>query len=218
MEKGRTIIVGAGGFGRELVNWAGDCHKAGLLPPIAGFLDDNPRAMEGFSYGVGVLEATSSFVPLPGDQLLMGIGDPGIKRRVADMLIDRGGHFASMVHPTAVIAGSAKIREGSIFCPLSLVSADAVVGRFCNINVLSSIGHDARIGDYSTLSAHVDLTGSVFVGESVMIGTGAKVLPRVKIGAGAIIGAGSIVYRTVPAGRTVYAPPAKTLRLPHGRG
>ena len=211
MEKGRTIIVGAGGFGRELINWVGDCHSAGRLPPIAGLLDDDPSAMEGFPYSVGVLGTTADFVPQPGDRLVMAIGTPAIKQRVADLLAIRGGVFATPIHPTAVVAGSAKVGEGSILCPLSLVSADAEVGRFCSINALSSIGHDVRLGDYSTLSAHVDLTGAVSVGRNVMIGTGAKVLPRVKIGEGATIGAGSVVYRTVPAGRSVYAAPAKLL-------
>lgn len=211
MEKGRTIIVGAGGFGRELVNWARDCHRAGTLPPVAGLLDDNPRIMDGFSYDVGLIGSTADFVPKPGDQLLMAIGTPAIKQRVAEMLTARGGRFASLIHPTTVIAGSARIGEGLILCPLSLVSADAQIGRLCSINALSSIGHDVRLGDYSTVSAHVDLTGSVAAGRSVMIGTGAKVLPRVKIGDGATIGAGSVVYRTVPTGRSVYAQPAKLL-------
>jgi sugar O-acyltransferase (sialic acid O-acetyltransferase NeuD family) len=211
MEKGRTIIVGAGGFGRELVNWARDCHRAGTLPPVAGLLDDNPRIMDGFSYDVGLIGAPVDFVPMPGDQLLMAIGMPAIKQRVAEMLTARGGRFASLIHPTTVIAGSARIGEGLILCPLSLVSADAQIGRLCSINALSSIGHDVRLGDYSTVSAHVDLTGSVAAGRSVMIGTGAKVLPRVKIGDGATIGAGSVVYRTVPTGRSVYAQPAKLL-------
>lgn len=213
MEKGRTIIVGAGGFGRELINWAQDCHQAGSLPPVAGLLDDDPRVMDGFTYPVGLLGTAVNFTPKPGDQLLMAIGTPAIKERVAEMLIARGAQFTTLIHPRAVIAGSARIGVGSILCPLSLVSADADIGRFCSINVLSSIGHDVRLGDYSTLSAHIDLTGAVSIGRGVMIGTGAKVLPRVKVGEGATIGAGSVVYRAVPAGRSVFSAPAKLLRI-----
>ncbi|PXA97224.1 hypothetical protein DMC47_14945 [Nostoc sp. 3335mG] len=209
MEKGRTIIVGAGGFGRELVNWARDCHHAGSLPPVAGLLDDDPAAMERFSYSVGLIGTPRDFAPRPGDLLVMAIGTPAVKMRVVEMLIARGGRFATLIHPRAVIAGSAQIGEGSILCPLSLVSADAIVGRFCNINALSSIGHDVRLGDYSTVSAHVDLTGAVSVGRGVMIGSGAKILPKVRVGEGATIGAGSVVYRSVPAGRSVFTAPAK---------
>jgi sugar O-acyltransferase (sialic acid O-acetyltransferase NeuD family) len=213
MEKSRTIIVGAGGFGRELVNWARDCETAGRLPAVAGLIDDNLQAMDGFEYGVGLLGSIADFQPQPGDQLLMAIGAPAIKKRVADLLIARGGCFATLIHPTAVVAGSARLDEGVLLCPLSLVSADASVGHLVSVNALSSIGHDVVVGSYSTLSAHVDLTGGVSIGNLVMIGTGAKILPRVKIGEGATVGAGSVVYRTVPASRSVFTPPAKLLAV-----
>lgn len=212
MEKGRTIIVGAGGFGRELIAWAGDAHLAGRLPSVAGLIDDAPGALDGFDYSVGIIGSIAYFAPQPGDRLLMAIGTPRVKAAVAGLLGDRGGRFATMIHPTAVVAGSARIGEGTILCPLSLVSADAVVGRLVSVNALSSIGHDVRVGDRSTLSAHVDLTGGVSLAEDVMVGTGAKLLPRVKVGVGATVGAGSVVYRTVGPGRSVYAAPARTLR------
>lgn len=212
MAKGRTIIVGAGGFGRELISWALDCQDAGRLPPLAGLIDDNMQALDGFAYPVGMLGTVTDFSPQPDDHLLMAIGTPSIKQKVATQIEERGGVFAALVHPLAVIARSARIGEGAILCPLSMVSADAEVGRHCQVNALSSIGHDVRMGAYCTLSAHVDLTGGVSLGDLVMIGTGAKLLPRVKVGDGATIGAGSTVYRNVRAGTSVYTAPAKTLR------
>lgn len=208
----RTIIVGAGGFGRELIQWAGDCHNAGRLPPLAGIVDDKSDALAGFDYDVSIIGAMDDFTPLPGDHLLMAIGTPAIKQRVAERFVTRGGRFASLIHPTAIVATSARIGDGTILCPLSLVSANATIGRLCTVNALSSIGHDVHIGDYTTLSAHVDLTGAAQVGHSVLIGTGAKVLPRVRIGNDATIGSGSVVYRSVRAGSSVFAAPAKTLR------
>jgi sugar O-acyltransferase (sialic acid O-acetyltransferase NeuD family) len=214
MEKGRTIIVGGGGFGRELISWAGDCQTAGRLPQIGGLIDDDRHVLDGFSYDVEYLGSVADFMPRSGDCLLMAIGTPRIKERVAAMLEARGGQFATLIHPSAIIAKSATIGVGTILCPLSLVSADAIIGRLVSINALSSVGHDVQIGDHATLSAHVDLTGGVQVEEGVMIGTGAKILPRVKIKARAIIGAGSVVYRNVSAGRSVFAAPAKTLQAP----
>lgn len=213
MGKARTIIVGAGGFGRELINWAGACCEAGLLPALGGLIDDDPQALDGFDYTVGWLGTLSDFTPMAEDHLLMAIGDPAAKKRIATMLADRGGRFVSLIHPTAIIAQSSRIAEGAILCPLSLVSADAELGRLCTVNALSSIGHDVRIGDYTTLSAHVDLTGSVSVENEVMIGSGARVLPGVKIGKGATVGAGAVVYRNVIGGRSVFAPPAKALNI-----
>jgi serine acetyltransferase len=45
-----------------------------------------------------------------------------------------------------------------------------------------------------------------------MIGSNAVLVPRIKIGNGATIGAGSVIYRSVPAGATMFAPPAKMLK------
>lgn len=213
MEKARTIIVGAGGFGRELINWAEDCRQAGLLPPLGGLIDDNPQALAGFRYGVGILGPLSDFTPAAGDRLLMAIGAPASKERVAHQLVARGGRFVSLIHPTAIVARSARIGEGTILCPLSLVSADAELGRLCAVNTMTSIGHDVHVGDYSTLSAHIDLTGAVSVARSVMIGSGARILPGVRIGERATVGAGAVVYRNVAQGRSVFAAPAKTLRI-----
>lgn len=216
MATGRLIIVGGGGFGREMLSWAADCHGAGLLPMPAGVIDDDPRILDGYQLQARHLGGISDFQPADTDQLLIAIGDPATKKRVCEQLRGRGGRFATMVHPSAVVAGSAQIGEGVVLCPLSLVSADAKVGRLVIVNVLSSVGHDVIVGDYSTLSAHVDLTGFVALGDEVMVGSGATVVPQVKIGAGATIGAGSTVYRSVPAGATVYSQPAKLMGKPQG--
>ena len=42
----KLIIVGAGGFGREVYNWAMDVQKVNNEWKIGGFLDKNPRALE----------------------------------------------------------------------------------------------------------------------------------------------------------------------------
>lgn len=207
----RLIIIGAGGFGRELLSWAADCCDAGTLPALAGLIDDDPAILDGYPSPGPLLGGIADFRPAETDRLLIAIGDPAIKQRVSEQLRDRGGRFATMIHPTAVVSRSATLDEGVVLCPLSLVSADARVGRLVIVNAMSSVGHDVAVGDYSTLSAHVDLTGFAALGKGVMVGSGAKVLPRVKIGDGATIGAGSTVYRTVPAGGTVYAQPAKLM-------
>jgi len=79
------------------------------------------------------------------------------------------------------------------------------------VNLNSTIGHDATIGSYSTLSCHVDVTGWAKVGESVFLGSHASVLPRAKIGAMARVGAGSVVLRAVRPGTTVFGVPAKQI-------
>jgi sugar O-acyltransferase (sialic acid O-acetyltransferase NeuD family) len=207
----RLILVGCGAFARELINWVADLVDLGKSIPVTGFLDDNPDALVGFSYAVPFLGSIHSYVPQPGDQLLMAVGDPKAKKKLFIELKAKGAVFAQLIHPSAVVARTAVLGEGVVVCPQVFVSADAVVGDLCAINGNSSVGHDVKLGGFSTLSSHVDLTGWVQVDECVFFGSGARVLPKVKIGTGARIGAGAVVMRSVPAETVMYAPPAKRL-------
>jgi sugar O-acyltransferase (sialic acid O-acetyltransferase NeuD family) len=207
----RLILVGCGAFARELINWVEDLADLGKSISVNGFLDDDPNALQGFPYSVPHLGNISAFIPQRGDQLLMAIGDPKAKKTLFAELKNKGATFATLIHPSAVIARSAKLGEGVVLCPQAFVSADAVVGDLCAINGNASVGHDVRLGSFSTVSSHVDLTGWVRVEECAFFGSGARVLPKVKIGTGARIGAGAVVMRSVPANTVVYAPPAKRL-------
>lgn len=204
-------LVGGGAFGRELINWANDAANAGSAPPLTGFIDKSAQALDGFPYQLAYRGTIEDYTPVDGERLIVAIGEPEAKQRVVELLRARGATFAGIVHPTAVIAKSARLGEGVVVCPLSLVSADAQVGDFVAINAMSSVGHDVKLGACSTLSAHVDLTGRVEVGTCCFFGTGAKVLPGVRIGEGAKIGAGTVIMRHVKPGSVMYTPPAKKL-------
>jgi sugar O-acyltransferase (sialic acid O-acetyltransferase NeuD family) len=211
MMRKRLILVGCGAFARELINWVDDLVEVGRSIPVSGFLDDNPSALSVFSYSVPYIGSIQSYIPEDGDQLLMAVGDPKAKKKLYVDLKEKGASFAQLIHPSAVVARTAKLGEGVVVCPQAFVSADATVGEVCAINGNASVGHDVKLGGFSTLSSHVDLTGWVQVDECVFFGSGARVLPKVKIGAGARIGAGAVVMRSVPADGVVYAPPAKRL-------
>ncbi len=207
----RLILVGCGAFARELINWVQDLVDLGKSKPITGFLDASPDALDGFAYQIPWFGRIDEYTPEPGDQLLMAIGDPKAKKELFSSLKSKGATFAQMIHPSAVVARSAKLGEGVVVCPLSFVSADANVGDLCAINGNASVGHDVKLGAFSTLSSHVDLTGWVQVEECVFFGSGARVLPKVKIGFGARVGAGAVVMRSVPTEAVMYGQPAKKL-------
>ena len=52
----RILIVGAGGFGREVLQWARDAWPD-QASRISGFLSDDPNRLDGFSTDVGVVGA-----------------------------------------------------------------------------------------------------------------------------------------------------------------
>lgn len=216
MAQDRLIVVGAGGFGREIVCWAEDCYAAGTLPKLAGFIDDKVEALPG--YDVERIGTFQDYAPQAGDQFVLAVGNPHKKRRMAESIKERGGNFATLVHPSCTVVRTATMAEGVILCPQSMLMPDSRAECFVTILNFSGIGHDSVAGEFTTLSSLVDITGSVTVGREVFIGAGARLLPGINVGDRAVIGAGATVVRSVKADTTVYAVPAKTLRMGKGAG
>jgi len=201
----RILIVGAGGFGREIRCWIRDAWPEGASGDV-GFLDAD--ASRGGAHGP-VVGDPSTYQPLPGDGLLLGIGIPGIRRRLAEGLAARGGRFLTLVHPTAVVAPSAVIGEGATVCPHGIVSADAVLGRCVLVNYHASVAHDAAVGDYAVLAPYATLGGFAQVGADVFLGLHASIGPGRQVGARSKVSANSCALADVPPDTLVWGVPGR---------
>jgi sugar O-acyltransferase (sialic acid O-acetyltransferase NeuD family) len=208
----RLILVGGGGFCRELYFWASETHEAGRIAPLGGYLDDTGDTLARFDYDLPWLGAISDYVPATGDRFLLALGSPKGKREVHGKLATRGAVFAQLIHPSARVLRTARLGEGVVFCPQSAAGPDTVIERFVTFNAMCGAGHDARVGEFTVVSSFVDITGHATVGRDVMIGSGATIMPKVEVGDGATVGARAVVYRSVAPGATVFVPPPQTLK------
>lgn len=208
----RVIVVGAGGFGRELAAWVR--HEADFL---AGrsllFVDDDPTALDRYpALKPSLIGPLRSFAPEPGDSLLLGVGSPATKSKLDGVAAERGLEWSNFAHHSAVIADDSNLGPGSIVCPQAVVGPGVTLGRLVTLNLCTTVGHDAQIGDYSSLMSHADVTGWVTLGKGSYLGSHASVLPGLTVGAGAVLGAGSVSVKDVPEGVTVVGVPARALK------
>ena len=203
-------IVGAGGFGREVYDWIRDALDMHNEYHFTAFLDDNQSALRDFDLEASV-KPLKEYRYKEGDCLICGIGNPQLKYKLCQPLVEAGAEFLTVIHPSAKIGARSEIGMGSVICPQVVITCDVLIGAFVLLNLTTTVGHDATIGDWSTISAHCDITGSVQLGASVFMGSGARVIPQKRVGDSATLGAGAVVIRDVSAGCSVFGNPARTI-------
>lgn len=204
----RIIIVGAGGFGREVLLWAEHAWP-GHVTAIAGFLSADPTRLEGTGCPLPILGDPEEFSPRPGDRFILGIGIPHVRRRVTEPLVRRKAVFLTLVHPTAIVAPTAHIGTGAVVAPQAIVSAAARLGDFAVLNYHASLAHDAAAGDFSVLSPYATLGGGARIGADVFLALRASVGPGKSVGDRGVVSAHSCVLFDAPPDALVYGVPGR---------
>jgi sugar O-acyltransferase (sialic acid O-acetyltransferase NeuD family) len=215
MANKRIVVIGAGGFAREVEWLIRDISRAGQgYYDFAGYVvSDTSKLGQHDSPVLGDLswlEKNASSV----QSLALGIGNPAIRNRLGAELVQRFPQLGwpALVHPSVhVDRGSCTIGHGVLLCAGVIGTVNITFEPFCMLNLACTVGHEAVIGAGSVLNPTVNISGGVTLGRGVLIGTGAQILQYVKVGEGAQVGAGAVVTKDVLAGTTVVGVPAKAL-------
>lgn len=210
------ILLGGGGFSREVYGWARHLFKSSNHR-FKGFIDDNPNPGVFAEADIQCLGSIHSgpnqYQIQKNDRFVYAIGNIGNKRAIIEGMKEAGAIFTSLIHPTAVIADTAEIGEGVVICPFALVSDKAVISDFTMINFYASCAHDSHTGNYSILSPYATLNGFAELGDEVFLGTHATVTPNCKIGRRTKISANSVAMSDIPSHSIVQGVPGTYKRI-----
>lgn len=204
-------IIGSGGLGKETVVLLHQINAKELEWNVVGFYDDGKQRGEKIAghLVLGKIEELNAIdYPLC---VIIAIGDPAIKRQVAQRLNNKHLKFPALIHPSAMIGLDIQLGEGSMVTAGCRLTVDIEIGKHVLLNLNTTVGHDVVVGDFSSIMPGVHLSGSVTIGESVLIGTGASILQHVHIGNQAVVGAGAVVNKPVKDGVTVAGVPARSI-------
>jgi sugar O-acyltransferase (sialic acid O-acetyltransferase NeuD family) len=204
----RVLIVGAGGFGREVLQWARDAwpNRSHL---IVGFLSNDSGSSAGEISGLHIVGDPSAFDIRSDDGLILGIGIPSVRRAVAEKLIASGARLLTLVHPSAIVSPTATLGPGTVVCPFAVVSDSATTGCCALLNYHASMGHDSTAGDYVVLSPSAALGGNAHIGNDVFLGMHASVGPGRRVGHRSKISANSCALTDAPEDSIVFGVPGK---------
>lgn len=200
----KIIIIGAGGFAREVYQWITDKYSPDA---VKGFLSPNKDDLKGFLPEKHIIGTEDSYQFTSEDRCVLAIGSPKLRKVISHKVISRGGLFMNYTHPTAIVSPRAKLGEGVVICPFSLVSPNAVIGNFSVLNFYCSVAHDAVIGNFTVMSPYSTLNGFAETGEGVFLGTRVSIAPSVKIGSWSKLSAGLALTKDVE--EFAFAPPTE---------
>ncbi|RAW01285.1 acetyltransferase [Pseudochryseolinea flava] len=207
--KKSLIIFGAGGLGREVKT------IVDVLPEwnVSGFCDDHVPVGTTVM-GAPILGDTKYLETLKAASVVVAIGNPLIKRDIVNKIKQNTNiEFVTIIHPRAVLcdASTIDVGRGTIITAGSILTTSIRVGQHVLINLNATVGHDAVIGDFTSVMPGVNIAGQVEIASAVMIGSGANILNRIRIGDDAVVGSGAVVLENVLPGKTVVGVPAKSI-------
>lgn len=144
----------------------------------------------------------------------VAIGDNSTRERVArDVLTNAPSpQFATLIHPSASVASSARLEPGAVVLQNGTVGAEAHVSTGVIVNSGAIVEHECEVEEYSSLGPGAVLGGRARVGRRSAIGIGATLKHGVTVGDDTIVGAGSYVHQSLPACVVAYGMPARVKR------
>lgn len=209
------VIIGAGGFGREVAQLIEDINSDKNTWNLLGFIDEFSEKNKTVIYNYPVLGGLDWFEDRTKNRVgtVCAIGNPKDKYRLLERAAAYEVDFVNLIHPNAKTNKYAEFGWGCIVCGNSFISVNTKIGNHVSINPGCGIGHDTVVGDYSSLYWNVTLSGNVSIGQGCEIGSNACVIPKRTVGKWSVIGAGAVVIKDLPDNCIAVGIPARPIRF-----
>ena len=200
-------IFGAGGFGRETALMIKQINHVKPQWNLLGFFDD------GIQKEVDGLPVLGNSFSLNSWQkeihIAVAVANPGVRKKMVSSIVNPNVIYPVLIHPLCQNGDESNtFGRGTILTSGCILTTNVHLGEFVIVNLLTTIGHDVTIGDYSAIMPNCSLSGFDHIGSECMIGAGARLLQNLTVNNGANVGAGAVVTKNVASNTTVVGVPA----------
>lgn len=208
------VIYGSGGFAREVALLIEDINKENNEWNILGFLDDDDENHGKEINELTVLGSEVWLLDRENIHVVLGIGSPKYKKIIIKKLENyKNVIYPNLIHPTVKFSRFNEIGRGNVICEGNILTTNIKLTDFVTVNLNCTIGHDTKLGAYSTLLPNASISGNVIFEECVDFGTNSTIIQGIKVGAETIVGAGAVVVKDLPAKCTAVGMPAKPIKF-----
>jgi sugar O-acyltransferase (sialic acid O-acetyltransferase NeuD family) len=209
------VIVGAGGFGREVKFILDRINSVQPTYKILGFYDDDIELSSEIN-GLPLLGNINDLLLYSQSiEVVLGIGIPALKEKIINKLILNSNlNFPKIIDPNAIIGvENVSIGNGTVICAGVIITCDIDIKEYVTLNLSCTVGHDTVIKQFSSFMPSVNISGNVMIEKGVFVGTGAKIINQLEIGEKTIVGAGAVVAKSLPPNCTAVGIPAKPIKI-----
>lgn len=191
-EKIDLYIYGAGGFGREFLAQFNVHNEYKKRFKFISFVDDDLFIRENcFS-----LEEVKKVAAQKIVAIVVCIADPAIrKRKVIELKKENNIIFPSFVFGKHF----STIRNdcGIICCENSIVNVDCKLEEFVMLCQGVVVGHDSKVGSFSTLYPCSFVAGNSVIDKNVQCGANSTIVQGIRVCSDCFIGAGAVVTKNI---------------------
>ena len=163
----KLLLVGAGGFGRVVLE-----HASALYD--CAFLDDGDATVVDDVPVIGKTSDMAIFYP-EYKLLLVTIGNNKLRERIYAEAASIGFTFPNIIHSSAYVSPRANIGSGCVILNNAVVQNNARCGDGCILNPGVELHHDSTIGSYCLIYTNSVIRSLTSVGDRVWIGSNATV-------------------------------------------
>lgn len=200
------VIIGCGGFGRE-VDWlAKSCGRN-----VVGFLDDAHEP--GINEGYKVLGKLEQWVDYSEYEFVVAVGNPRTRKFIVDKMQTFGDpKFATLIHPSVIMSPSVSVGAGSLICANCALTVNSSIGEHTILNINVVAGHDGVIGSFVTVAHLVAISGNVTLEDGVELGTNSAIRQGLTMASGSMLGMGGVMTKNAGKNKVYVGSPAKELK------
>jgi len=210
----KVVIIGTGGFGREVLDVIEAVNQVSPTYEMLGFITEPGYQQPGERINEAPVLGYFDWLEAHNGEVkaVCGVGAPHIRRRLVQQAVQAGVEFFTLVHPRAILTRWVTLGSGVVITAGCILTNNIRIGDHVHLNLDSTVGHDVVIEDYVTVSPGTHVSGNVTLKEGSFIGTGANLIEGKTVGAWSVIGAGGVVIADVPPNVTAVGNPVKTVK------
>lgn len=198
----KKAIIGNGGFGREIYQ---SMTKEEQNKTV--FFVDDEYYQQSMDNTLPLSKFNETIY-----EVIIAIGDSKVREDIVKKLSKTTKYF-TFIHPSSqILSEDVEIGEGSVICAGCILTTNIKIGKHSHLNLLTTIGHDNKIGEYFTTAPGAKISGNCHIGNHVYFGTNSSVRQKINICDNVVIGLNAGVVKDIKESGVYVGVPVKKIK------